>query len=131
MLALWIAGSAIAALAHVLLYPSLGTPLLGASGGVAVLLGVAMILRRDVRLPLRLGPVSMAIPLWAVLLTWATLQLYLFIKVSLITDAAPAVAYWSHVAGFGFGALAVLVMNRFFPATPHQALAAEPAFAGD
>jgi membrane associated rhomboid family serine protease len=131
MLALWLSGSAMAGLAHVVVYPAMHTPLLGASGGVAVLLGAALILRRDARLPLRLGTVRCAIPLWVVLLVWAGLQLCLVIRLSLLADAPPAVAYWSHLAGFVFGALAFVVMNRVAPALPRRAPLAQPAANGD
>lgn len=131
MLGLWCAGSAVAALAHVLLFPELNTPLIGASGGVAVLLGTALILRRDVRLPLRLGRLGFALPLWVVLLSWAAVQLFLVIRVGLFSEAAPVVAYWSHLAGFAFGALALVIINRVAPALPRRAPVEQPTFSGD
>jgi membrane associated rhomboid family serine protease len=66
-----------------------------------------------------------------VLLVWAGLQLCLVIRLSLLADAPPAVAYWSHLAGFMFGALAFVVMNRVAPALPRRAPLAQPAANGD
>jgi membrane associated rhomboid family serine protease len=131
MLTLWLAGSALSALAHVLLYPEPTSTLVGASGGIAVLMGTALILRRDVRLPLRLGPLSLVLRLWAVLLAWVAVQLYLLIRLTVLSDAAPVVAYWSHLAGFAFGALVFLLVNRLAPRLPRRAPVAQPTFRGD
>lgn len=131
LLALWLTGSALSALAHVVLFPDLNLPLIGASGGIAVLLGVALVVCRDVHLPLRLGRVSCAIPLWGVLLAWAALQLYQFVQHGLLSNGPPAVAYWSHLAGFVFGALALAALHIGAPALARRAPLPQSISIGD
>jgi membrane associated rhomboid family serine protease len=111
MLGIWITGSALAGLAHLALLPSLGIPLIGASGGVAALLGVALVACRDVRLPVRIGRLAFVIPLWAPLSLWAAMQVFMFVVRGLLAETPAVTAYWSHVAGFAFGVIAIAALR--------------------
>jgi len=131
MLTVWISGSALAGLAHLALLPSLDIPLIGASGGVAALMGIALIAARDVRLPVRVGRLNFALPLWALLSVWAAMQVYLFIVSGLLTETPSATAYWSHVAGFAFGAGVIVVLRTFTDADPAPVPVREQLSIGD
>lgn len=131
MLGIWITGSALAGLAHLALLPSLGIPLIGASGGVAALLGVALVAGRDVRLPGRIGRLAFVIPLWAPLSLWAAMQVYMFVVRGLLAETPAATAYWSHVAGFAFGAGAIVAVRMITRAAPTPVPARESLTIGD
>ena len=90
--------------------PTSQTPLVGASGAVAGVLGAYLVLFPRARiwslltffffLPVRL-------PAWLVLGSWFLLQ-YLYFRGAGITDAGGGVAYLAHVIGFVLGALLVI-----------------------
>jgi membrane associated rhomboid family serine protease len=94
------------------------TPLVGASGAIAGLMGAFVVGYPRVRIKLfwftmfffrpRWG--SWLAPAWAVLPLWAGLELF---KALLDMDGESGVAYWAHVGGFVFGAIAALVAKRF------------------
>ena len=131
MLTVWITGGALAGVAHLALLPSLEVPLIGASGGIAALLGIALIAARDVRLPLRIGWLSFVLPLWAPLSLWAAMQVYLFVVHGLLAETPAATAYWSHVAGFAFGAGIIVVLRAFTRTDPAPVPVREQLSIGD
>ena len=137
MLLLWIAGGLLECFwrrwAFILLYVLSGfggliafsiasphslTPLIGASGAIAGLMGAFVVGYPRVRIKLfwfsmmllrpRWG--TWLAPAWAVLPLWAGLELF---KALLDMDGEGGVAYWGHVGGFAFGALAALAAKRF------------------
>jgi membrane associated rhomboid family serine protease len=137
MLLLWIAGGLLESFwrrwAFLLLYvfsgfaglfafyitaPQSLTPLVGASGAIAGLMGAFVVGHPKVRIKIawlsflllrpRWG--SWQVPAWVVLPMWVTLELF---KAMVDYRGLSGVAYWAHVGGFAFGALAALVAKQF------------------
>ena len=89
------------------------TPLVGASGAIAGVLGAYLVLYPRARvwslltffffLPVRL-------PAWLVLGSWFVLQ-YLYVRGAGISDSGGGVAYLAHVIGFVLGALLVIPLR--------------------
>ena len=107
--------------------PSSTSPLVGASGAIAGVLGAYLVLYPRARvwslltffffLPVRL-------PAWLVLGSWFLLQ-YLYFRGAGLTDATSGgVAYLAHVLGFVLGALLVLPLRG----TGHDRRIADPRF---
>jgi len=93
------------------------TPLVGASGAIAGLLGAFVVGYPKVRIKLfwfymflwpRFG--TWPAPAWFILPLWVLLEL---LKAYFNTGAEGGVAYWAHVGGFAFGAFAALVAKQF------------------
>jgi membrane associated rhomboid family serine protease len=109
----YLAGGYIATYAFALLNPSAVTPLVGASGAIAAVLGAYLYLFPKARvtslvpflffLPLR-------IPAWAVLGSWFVLQLPAIQRVFGV-PADETVAYIAHIAGFVAGFLYVMAIT--------------------
>jgi membrane associated rhomboid family serine protease len=100
-----------AAFAHVLFYPDSQSPLVGASGAVAGVLGGYLVLYPHarvwvllfMRLPIRIAAY------WA-LLGWVGFQ---FVALVLPQDENMQVAWWAHIGGFATGAgITWLLRNR-------------------
>jgi membrane associated rhomboid family serine protease len=100
-----------AGLAHVLLAPGSGAPLVGASGAVSGVLGAYMVLYPKarvwillfLRLPLRIGA------LW-VLGGWFVLQLFSYWLDQ--GEAEHSIAWGAHIGGFAAGALITYAIRR-------------------
>ncbi len=136
MLLLWIAGGLLECFwrkwAFVALYLASGlaglfaqyvsspqslTPLIGASGAIAGLLGAFVVGYPRVRIKLfwfymfllpRFG--TWLAPAWFILPLWVGVEL---LKAFFNMGEEGGVAYWAHVGGFAFGALAALVAKQF------------------
>lgn len=124
----YVIGGLIATYSHAALNPGDPTPLLGASGAVAAILGAYLICfpRAQIRTYLPF-PLYVAVPFiprarmdsfwllfaiatlpaWAVLLGW-----FLFQVTSASSPASDGVAYAAHVAGFVAGIVLVLLLDR-------------------
>lgn len=94
-------GSAVlAAGAHVLLVPDLTAPSIGASGGVAGILGAHLLLARGAQVRVLVGPVPMRLPTSFVIAMWAGLQ---FVGTAVLLSRAEypvGVSYEVHAVGF-------------------------------
>jgi membrane associated rhomboid family serine protease len=107
-LAFYILCGIAAGLAHALILPASGLPLIGASGAVAGVIAAYLILHPRVRvwvLAFRIIPLRISAA-W-VLGVWVVSQ---FIMIAL----APSdqVAWWAHVGGMVAGAILILLMRR-------------------
>jgi membrane associated rhomboid family serine protease len=127
----YLAGGVTATAAHTLLHatgPDAVTPLVGASGAIAAILGAYLVMFPRARVftlvpfPLYLAALVIprvrirtwlvlfaivAMPAWLLLLGWLAVQ-YLAIQ----NPVGDAVAYEAHVAGFAAGLVLVLVLDR-------------------
>ena len=108
-LAIWMAGGIFAGLIHLLIFPEASNVLVGASGAISALLGVAIVIGWKWALPVKLWPgcrVLFRIRLPAVCGIWVAMQVYGALQVYSGNIASPTVAAWVHLAGFAFGVAA-------------------------
>lgn len=108
-LALFLLCAAVGGTAHVLVAPDLTTPSVGASGGVAGVLGAHLLLAGGARVRVLVGPVPVRLPSRFVIGLWAGLQLVYTVVVLDRAQPGASVAYEAHVAGFAAG-LAVVAL---------------------
>jgi len=114
-LSFYAAGSVVAGLTHVVLNPHSVIPAVGASGGIAAVMGAYLILYPRAWITFRI-PILVWIPLHvpaALLLAgWFVLQL-----LSGLSDptGAAGVAWWAHLGGFAFGFGVVVWRGRKQP----------------
>jgi membrane associated rhomboid family serine protease len=113
-LAFYLASGVVAGLAHVALAPTSTLPTIGASGAIAGVLGAYFVLYPSARVltlvPLIFIPWLVEIPAFIYLGIWFLSQLS---SVLLNLGAAGdfgGIAWWAHIGGFTFGALAVLLI---------------------
>jgi membrane associated rhomboid family serine protease len=93
--------------------PLSDTPMIGASGAIAGVLGAYLLLHPRARvlvlIPLGLFSQLLRIPAWIVLLVWIVLQFFLG---AAATPTEGGVAYWAHVGGFAAGLVLVIPFKR-------------------
>lgn len=112
----FLASSVLAGAAHVLLVPDLTAPSIGASGGVAGVLGAHLLLARGAQVRVLVAVVPMRLPTRFVILVWAALQA-VYTAVLLNRAVYPGgVSYEVHAVGFVVGVLLVAAALR---ARPH------------
>jgi len=111
--AVYLGSGVVAALAHVMVFPSSTAPMVGASGAVAGLMGVFLIRFATVRVKffywfffVFFG--TFTAPAWIMLVLWLAKEL-MYASV----DVEMGVAYWAHVGGFACGAAAAVAMKRW------------------
>jgi membrane associated rhomboid family serine protease len=112
--ALYVLGALFASLAHVAAHPSSTVPTLGASGGIATIMGAYLLLYPREWIDLRLAPFpwpGLRLPAVLVLLGWLTIQILAGIVHLPALDRA-GVAWWAHLGGFTFGAAAVIALGH-------------------
>ena len=109
-------GSAVlAGVAHVLVVPDLTAPSIGASGGVAGVLGAHLVLAPRAEVRVLAGPFPLVVPTWFALSLWAGLQV-VYAAVALRRAEYPqGVSYEVHVVGFAVGLVAVAALTRLRP----------------
>lgn len=105
-----------AAMAHVVMEPSSGIPLVGASGSVAGVVAAYVMLHPRVQLwvlVLRVLPLQI-MAFWA-LGAWIGFQLLMAVAPSILGGGDPSVAqvaWWAHVGGILAGMVLILIMRR-------------------
>jgi membrane associated rhomboid family serine protease len=99
-----------AAFAHIWISPGSATPLIGASGAVAGIMGSYLVLYPRARVLVLFGMFfPFRVPAFVLLLGWLALQ---FFNVYQLQDGnGPAVAWWAHIGGFVFGVLVTMVLK--------------------
>ncbi|MFZ5788211.1 MAG: rhomboid family intramembrane serine protease, partial [Acidobacteriota bacterium] len=109
---IYLAGGVVSALAHVVMFPASTSPLVGASGAIAAVMGVFMVRcgKSNIRFFywwffIRAG--TFDAPAWLMLPLWLGQQLLY----ASLTRGEGGVAYWAHVGGFVFGAGAALLVK--------------------
>ncbi len=105
LLGVFLGSAALGGIAHVLLVPNLTVPSIGASGGVAGVLGAHLLLAPLARVRVLVGPVPVRLPTWFALLLWVGPQLFLTAVVLRRAEYPAAVSYEVHVTGFLLGLL--------------------------
>jgi membrane associated rhomboid family serine protease len=105
---LYLACGVLGGLTHVVMQPTSGAPLIGASGAVAGVIAAYLVLHPKVNvwvlafkvLPLRISAV------WA-LGAWVALQVAM-----LVVPQVGPVAWWAHIGGIIAGALLIVLLRR-------------------
>jgi membrane associated rhomboid family serine protease len=100
-------GGIVATLAHIEAAPSDITPVIGASGAIAAVMGAYLIWFPKVRVNTLVFFLIVPIPAWLMLGVWFVTQFF--------TNPNAGVAWVAHVGGFVFGALVALVMRKKYP----------------
>ena len=97
------------AFVHSWINPASPTPLIGASGAVAGVVGAYLILHPRVKLwVLAFGKIPLRLSAGFVLGAWVVFQVFnIFVVIG-----EEAIAWWAHVGGMGTGALLILVLRR-------------------
>lgn len=102
-------------LVHWALFPNSTSPVIGASGAIAVLMGayLALFPSSKMRMIAFLGVYKrFSLPAWTFLLYWSGLQI---ISLALGEGATDGVAYAVHVGGFAVGAMAAIIWKVSYP----------------
>ncbi len=105
LLGVFLGSAALGGAAHMLLVPNLTVPSIGASGGVAGVLGAHLLLAPLAQVRVLVGPVPVRLPTWFVLLLWVGPQLLLTGVVLRRAEYPTGVSYEVHVVGFLLGLL--------------------------
>jgi len=109
--AFYAAGSVAAGLAHVVMNPRSVIPAVGASGGIAAVMGAYLILYPRSWITFKAIPpwISLRMPAWFILVGWFILQVF-----SGLADrkGSSGVAWWAHLGGFTFGCAVVFWRGR-------------------
>ncbi len=88
-----------------------GTPLIGASGAVSGVLGAFLVCSMRIKIKFFywiIWPGTFSAPAWMMLPLWFASELVS----ALSAPSGDPVAYWAHVGGFGFGAVAAFAIRR-------------------
>lgn len=111
LLLLFLAGGMLANIAGALSLPDAMMPIIGASGAVSTVVGayLALFPRADLGVVLPLGAYLefLRVPAAALIGLWVLLQ----VAFSRFGPSFGAIAWWAHLAGFGFGLLAGLALR--------------------
>lgn len=101
-------------LAHVLLFPGLTSPSVGASGGVAGVLGAHLLLARGAQVRVLVGLFPVRLPSRFVICVWAGLQIVYTAVVLRRAQYDGSVSYEAHTVGFlvGLAVVATAVVLR-------------------
>jgi membrane associated rhomboid family serine protease len=102
----FVVGGIVATLGHVLADVSSRTPVVGASGAIAAVMGAYLVWYPKARVQTLIFFFPIRLPAFVVLLVWLVLQFF--------TTRGSNVAWVAHVVGFVFGALAAVVLGRLY-----------------
>ena len=101
----YLAAGIVAGLTSILLAPSSTIPIVGASGAIAGVMGVYLVIFPRSRISTWAVIVPLAVPAWVFLGIWFATQFW-------IASSTTNVAWEAHVGGFVFGLLVALVLRR-------------------
>ena len=113
-IAFYLVSGSFAALVHVGLHPHSMVPLVGASGAIAGVMGafLARFTHTRIKFFYWVGFIfrgTFSAPAWLMLPLWLLEQVFY----GMLVKSADGVAYWAHVGGFAFGAVAAYAIKRF------------------
>lgn len=109
VLAVFVGCATVAGVVHVLLAPDQTDPSIGASGGVAGVLGAHLLLAPRAQVRVLVAVVPVRLPTWFVIGTWAGLQLVYAVVALRRAQDLGAVSYDVHAVGFVVGLTVVLL----------------------
>lgn len=120
----WLAGSAMAAVAHGLVHAP-DVSLYGASGGVAAMVAFALVVGWQCPFT---GPANRRVTVWPgqVLYVWLAAEAWLWGAAALTATGSAGPA---HLAGAAVGMLAAGLLHRRWPSTPNSRTGSGPGFA--
>jgi membrane associated rhomboid family serine protease len=125
LLLLFLGSATVAGVVHVLLVPDQTDPSIGASGGVAGVLGAHLLLAPRAQVRVLVAVVPVRLPTWFVIGMWAGVQLVYTVVALQRAQHPGGVSYDVHVVGFVTGLTAVLLalhwrpgLRRWRPARP-------------
>ncbi len=106
-----------ASFSHILMNPDSYIPTIGASGAIAGVLGAYMFLYPNAKvvvlLPIFIFFDIIQLPAMLVLGLWFVMQLFQgTLALSIQSSATGGVAWWAHIGGFVFGAVAVHIFKK-------------------
>ena len=101
-----------ATLAHYLSDPSSVIPAIGASGAISGVLGAYVVFFPHVKVHVLSRIYHGTVPAWVMIGFWFVLQLILG-TTGLISGQGSGIAFWAHIGGFAFGAVAAWVYKTF------------------
>jgi len=107
-LVFYLAGGLIAALTQVVIDPTSGIPMVGASGAIAAVMGayIVMFPGSRVKMFFLIFFIVFYVPSWVFLGIWFVQQAVSGVGALSITSEGGGVAWWAHIGGFAFGLLA-------------------------
>jgi membrane associated rhomboid family serine protease len=110
----YLAAGIVAAVGYLLVNWSSASPLLGASGAIAGVMGAYLVWFPKARILTLLSIIPLRLPAWLVLAGWFVLQFF--------TSPTSQVAWVAHVSGFVFGiVVGLLLRDRVAPRLPPPA----------
>ena len=109
VLAVFLGCATVAGAVHVLLAPNQTDPSIGASGGVAGVLGAHLLLAPRAQVRVLVAVVPVRLPTWFVIGMWAALQLVYTVVALRRAQDLGAVSYDVHAVGFVAGLVVVLL----------------------
>lgn len=115
LLAVFLGSATLAGAVHVLLVPGQTDPSIGASGGIAGVLGAHLLLAPWAQVRVLVGPVPVRLPTWFAIGMWIAVQLAYAVVVLRRAEPSGAVSYDVHVVGFAAGLTAVALTLRGRP----------------
>jgi membrane associated rhomboid family serine protease len=114
--ALYLVGGTVASTTHLFANFSSPVPALGASGAIAAVIAAYAVIYPGERVLLVIPLGFIFIPLWApavlFALVWFGIQVLQGTQALFAPSLAGGVAWWAHIGGFAFGALAALPVRR-------------------
>lgn len=110
LLIIYLACGAISILTHTAHNPFSDVPVVGASGAIAGIMGIHLVVLPFSRILVWVPPIFfIRVPSFAFLLLWFALQ---YMGAARFTGAAPQVAWWAHVGGFVCGVVCGLCVRK-------------------
>lgn len=112
----YLSAGILSALVYVLKYPDMTGPLVGASGAIAGVMGAFLI--RHARVKIRflffffMRPKIISAPAWIMLPLWLGREILFGQATDYAGGQGGGVAHWAHVAGFLYGIIAAVVIQR-------------------
>jgi len=110
----YLAGGAVAAIAHVIAGPGSTVPTIGASGAIAAVMGAYMLLYPRAQIQTVVVFVVIVRVIFVPAVVWLGIWFVFQVMAAAQSSSVPGqggVAWWAHAGGFAFGAATVLVLG--------------------
>ncbi len=112
----YMAGGLFSGISHMMLHMESTTPVIGASGAVAAVMGAYFILYPNSRIltliPILFIPFFIEIPAYIFLGIWFMIQV--FNAAGTAGMDGPGIAWWAHIGGFVFGVAGIKLASRYY-----------------